>query len=111
VDTENLRRIYHAASRHLDDVPGSAQRIIDEHAVRHVRSQGASFSPRHPCFNWHLYAYRMFPIRFGNGADEPLEIPEDDFHPLEPMPEGYVSLGLDLVNRHHDAEFGCSPLE
>ncbi len=111
VDTENLRRIYTEESRRWDGVRGSVQRIMHEHIARHVPSPKASFSPTDPRFNWHLYAYRMFPIRFANGAEELLEIPEDDFQPVEPLPEGYDSLGLDLVNRHCENMFECSPLD
>lgn len=110
VDTENLRRIYTEESRRWDGVRGSIQRIMHEYIARHVPSPKASFSATDPRLCWHLYAFRMFPIRFANGGDEPLEIAEDDFQPVEPLPESYVSLGLDVVSRHCENMFDCSPL-
>lgn len=110
VDTENLRRIFIEESSRWDGVRGSVQRIMDEYIARHVPSPEASFSADDARFHWHLYAYRMVPIRFANGADEPFEIPEDDFHPAEPLPDSYVSLGLDLANRTCGNKFECSPL-
>jgi hypothetical protein len=109
-DTNNLRRIFTEESRRWDGVRGSVQRAMHQYIARHVPPPETSFSPKDPRFNWHLYAYRMLPIRFANGVEEPFEIPEDDFQPVEPLPDGYVPLGWDVVNRHCDNMFECSPL-
>lgn len=110
VDTENLRRIYNEESRRWDGIPGSVQKLLQEYVERHVPSLASSFSPKEPRFNWLVYAYRMYPVRFVNGTEEPFEIPEDEIQPVEPLPHGYVSLGLDLVNRTCGNMFECSPL-
>ena len=110
VDTENLRRIYTEESGRWDGVRGSVQRAMDRYIAQHVPSPEGSFSPKDPRFNWHLYAYRMVPICFANGVEEPFEIPEDDLDPVEPLPDGYVPLGWDVVNRECGNMFECSPL-
>jgi hypothetical protein len=110
VDTGNLQRIYTQESRRWDGVRGSVQRIMDEYLTRHVPSPAASYSPTDPRFNWHLYAYRILPTRYADGAEEPFEIPEEDFQPVEPLPADYASLGWDVVNRHCENMFECSPL-
>lgn len=110
VDTANLLQIFTEESRRWDGVRGSVQRLMDRYIARHVPAPETSFSTTDERFHWQLYAYRMFPLRFAGGVETPLEIPEDDFHPAEPLPADYVSLGLDLVNRHHESMFECSPL-
>ena len=110
VDTENLRRIFTEESSRWDGVRGSVQRIMHQHIARHVPSPKASFSPTDPRFNWHLYAYRMFPIRFASGAEEPYEVEPGDLEPVQPLPGDYVSLGLDVVSGHCENMFECSPL-
>jgi hypothetical protein len=110
VDTENLRRLFTEESRRWDGVRGSVQRIMQDYVARHVPPPERSFSAADPRFHWHLYAYRMYPLCFADGAAEPFEIPPDDFLPVEPLPGGYDRLGLDVVNRTCGNVFECSPL-
>jgi hypothetical protein len=110
VDTANLRRIFTEESRRWDGVRGSVQRIMHQHIACHVPSPKASCSPTDPRFNWQLHAYRMFPIRFANGAEESYEVEPGDLEPVQPLPGDYVSLGLDVVSRHCENMFECSPL-
>ena len=110
VDTENLRRIFTEESRRWDGVRGSVQRIMDDYIGRHVPSPRDLFSSSEPCFNWNLFAYRMFPVRFAGGLEEAYEVEPGDLEPVQPLPADYVSLGLDLVNRCCGSLFECSPL-
>lgn len=110
VDAENLRRVYTEAAGRWDGVRGSVQRIMHQYVARHVPSPEASFSATDPRFHWHLYAYRLYPIRFVDGTQEPFEIPPDDFLPVDPLPGDYDRLGLDPVNRTCGNLFECSPL-
>ena len=54
-----------------------------------------------------LYAWRIFPVRFTDEHDEPLELPHLDVAPLPPT---FIRLGFDAVSRHLDSTFECSPL-
>lgn len=57
-----------------------------------------------------LLAYRLYPVRFVDGRQEPLELPQLE---AESLPDGCIRLGWDAVEiagdvRHY--HFGCSPL-
>jgi hypothetical protein len=54
-----------------------------------------------------IYAYRLLPVVFDNGAEQPYEV--SDIHP-EPLPETFRSLGFDVVSRSLGTTFECSPL-
>jgi hypothetical protein len=53
-----------------------------------------------------LYAYRMVPTMFSDGASNAMEIPVGP----EPLPAGFGSLGFDVVSRSVGTSFECSPL-
>jgi hypothetical protein len=110
VDTGNLRRIFTEESRCWDGVRGSVQRIMDEYITRHVPSPETSFSTTDPRFHWQLYAYRMYPVRFAEGKEEPFKVEPDDLQSVEALPGDYEKLGFDLVNRCCGNLFECSPL-
>ena len=57
-----------------------------------------------------LFAYKLFPARFVDGRQEPLEMPE---LAIEPLPDSFLRLGWDAVEIRghvHGYHFGCSPL-
>jgi hypothetical protein len=54
-----------------------------------------------------LYAWRIFPVRFARGEDQPLDMPD---MAVAPLSSSFVRLGIDAVSRHLDAPFECSPL-
>ena len=110
VDNDNLRRVYHETANRRDGVCGSVQRIMDEHIARHVPPPEVSFSTENSRFHWDLFAYRMFPVRIAEGVEKHYEIDPGGLEPVQPLPEDYVWLGLDLVNRECDNLFECSPL-
>jgi hypothetical protein len=107
VDTANLKAVYDKESKRWDGVTGSVQRIMDEYIARHVPTPRHLAPSEDPRFNWELYAYRMFPVRFARGVEEAYEIVDDG---VEPLPGDYVRLGLDVVNRCCGNLFECSPL-
>lgn len=53
-----------------------------------------------------MYAYRMVPVMFSDGATDAMEIPVRP----EPLPPGFDSLGFDVVSRSVGTTFECSPL-
>lgn len=110
VDTENLRRIFTEESRRWDGVRGSVQRIMNEYIALHVPRPEVSFSACDARFHWNLFAYRMFPVRFAKGAEESYEVEPGDLEPVQPLPEDYAWLGLDVVNRQCENMLECSPL-
>jgi hypothetical protein len=57
-----------------------------------------------------LFAYRIYPRRFSEGADHDFAWPED-VHP-EPIPDAFRSLGFDSVSKSMESVLGfeCSPL-
>lgn len=111
IDTENLRRIFTEESARWNGVRGSVQRIMGNYVVRHVPPPRDSFSTTDPRFHWDLYAYRMYPVRFADGTEEPFPVDPGDFDPVEPLAEDYDRLGLDVVNRCCGNMFECSPLD
>ena len=54
-----------------------------------------------------LYFYRMYPVRFVHGQQEPFEIPK---LAVEPADSHFRLLGFDPVSRTYDNDFECSPL-
>ena len=54
-----------------------------------------------------MYAYRMFPVLFNEGQQQPFEFPP--LH-VEPLPESFERLGFDIVCRSCGHSFECSPL-
>jgi hypothetical protein len=57
--------------------------------------------------NFGMFAYRMLPRRFVDGAAESFTVPE---FPVEPLAENFIPLGFDAVSRSVDSFFECSPL-
>lgn len=110
MDTANLQRVYDEAAKQWDGVRGSVQRIMDEYIARHVPRPEVSFSADDSRFHWDLFAYRMFPVRVAKGVEESCEVEPGDLEPVQPLPDDYAWLGLDVVNRQCDNLFECSPL-
>ena len=55
-----------------------------------------------------LYAYKLFPVVFTDGQQQPFEIPKLD---VEPLPSSFECLGIDVVSRSCDSSnFEHSPL-
>ena len=54
-----------------------------------------------------IYAYRLVPLVFRDGTEEPFELPKID---PEPIPSTFESLGFDVVSRSLGTNFECSPL-
>ncbi len=108
VDNSNLHRLCAEVSRNWDGIPGSVQRAMDEYISCHISLPGASLQSMGERFQWELYAYRMFPVRFANGKEAPYPI---RLHGVQPLPSDYVLLGLDVVSREHDLMFSYSPLD
>jgi hypothetical protein len=82
--THNALWVYDSVDRARDVIPPGAERGV-----------------------FALYAYRLLPLLFRPGSQEPLPVP-----PLviEPLPEDFVSLGWDVVSRSAGTTFECSPL-
>lgn len=57
--------------------------------------------------DFRLFAYRLFPVQFDAGEQQPFTIP-----PLgtSPLSTGYRRLGYDVVSRSWGSTFECSPL-
>ena len=58
-----------------------------------------------PAFD--LYAYALFPVRFAEGRQEPIDLPALQ---VQPLPASFVRLGYDAVSRSSGTTFECSPL-
>jgi hypothetical protein len=56
---------------------------------------------------YRMFAYRLFPVLFDEGDQQPFVIPS--LH-VQPLPAGYSRVGYDVVSRSCGATFGCSPL-
>ena len=54
-----------------------------------------------------LFAYRVAPVRFRDGQEEPLELPSLD---IDPIPSSFTLLGYDAVELSDGPCLGCSPL-
>jgi hypothetical protein len=107
-DNANLHRLRAELSGHWDGIPGSADAAMDRYIARHVPLPEPAAPSEGARFDWDLYAYRMFPVRFAHGKEEPFAI---SLVGVQPLPEDYDWLGYDVVSRETDAEFGCSPLD
>jgi hypothetical protein len=57
--------------------------------------------------NFELFAFRMFPVQFNHGKEEPFAIPPMQ---VQPLPLSYARLGYDAVSRTYENAFECSPL-
>ena len=55
-----------------------------------------------------LYAYRLWPVQFDNGEEEPIDLWWEPT--VEPIAATYVRLGWDAVEGSNGYGFGCSPL-
>jgi hypothetical protein len=57
--------------------------------------------------DYRLFAYRLFPVQFDGGEQQPFAIP-----PLgvQPLPADYRRLGYDVASRSCGSSFECSPL-
>ncbi len=57
-----------------------------------------------------LYAYRLYPVRYAEGKQVPLELLDGVVPDAGPLPESFVRLGWDAVEMSDYGFFGCSPL-
>ena len=55
-----------------------------------------------------IYAYRLWPIQFEEGAEDPIELWWEPA--VEPLSETFVRLGWDAVIGGNSHGFGCSPM-
>lgn len=55
-----------------------------------------------------LFAYRLWPVQFQNGQEEPIQLWWEPA--VEPMSDTFVRLGWDAVVGGNGHTFGCSPL-
>lgn len=108
VDNANLHRLRVELTSQWNGILGSVEIAMDEYIARHVPPPGPSNIWSEPRFQWHLYAYRMFPLRFANGIEELRPV---DISGVQPMPADYEYLGMDVVSREQDLEFCYSPLD
>ena len=108
VDNANLHRLRAKLSRQWDGIPGSIEAAMVEYITRHVPPPATSHPWPDPRFPWHLYAYRMFPLRFANGIEHPWPV---DIDGVQPLPADYDFLGLDVVSQEQDSQFRHSPLD
>jgi hypothetical protein len=54
-----------------------------------------------------VYAYGVAPVKISEGKEEGFDIPRIS---PEPLPDGFESLGFDIVCRSCGTQFECSPL-
>ena len=106
-DAANLRRLTEELSAAWDGVPGSTARIAPDYIARHIVLPGEMPAATEEPSPWDLYAYRVFPVRFAAGTEEPFVFPRLT---VEPLPAGYEPLGFDPVSRQMGNEFEHSPL-
>ncbi len=57
--------------------------------------------------DFHLFAYRLLPIRYSKEGEVPflVETPE-----IESLPQDFISMGFDVATKHFGPFFECSPL-
>ncbi|MEI6077826.1 MAG: hypothetical protein WCS94_19750 [Verrucomicrobiota bacterium] len=108
VDNANLYRLRAELSRQWNGIRGSIEAAMDEYIARHVPPPASSHHWADPRFHWHLYAYRIFPVRFADGTEAPHRLAASS---VQPLPADYERLGLDVVSRERDLEFSYSPLD
>ena len=108
VDNSNLHRLRAELSRCWDGTPGSVESGMDQYIACHVLLPGSSLQCVGRRFDWHLYAYRMFPVRFADGKEAPYTIQGEG---IQPLPADYLRLGLDVLSQEIDLQFCYSPLD
>jgi hypothetical protein len=108
VANANLHGLHAELSRKWDGIPGSIEAAMDEYIARHVPPPATSYPWADSRSQWHLYAYRMFPVRFADGTEAPHHLVASG---VQPLPADYEHLGLDVVSRERDLEFSYSPLD
>ena len=108
VDNANLHRLRADLPRRRDGKPGSIEAGMDDYIARHVPVPDAAAPSAGRRFEWWLFAYRMFPLRFADGVEAPYPIRAEG---VQPLPADYDYLGLDVVSRERDLEFCHSPLD
>ena len=106
VDNANLHRLSSELPRRRVSIPRAV--AMDQYIARHVPPPDSRPLSAGQRFDWQLYAYRMFPLRFADGAEAPYPLRADE---VQPLPADYVQLGLDVINRECDTEFSYSPLD
>jgi hypothetical protein len=107
IDGANLKGLRDKLSAQWDGVPGSIEPLMDQYIAAHIPLPYPSENPEDSSWQWDLYAYRVFPVRFDNGMQNPFEFP-----PLtvQPLPDDYESLGFDAVSRQMGNVFEHSSL-
>ena len=65
-----------------------------------------SIAPKKEAQEFDIYAYKMFPVRFLEGKQEPFNIPKLEVRPLTPA---FEFLGFDIVSYEYN-DFHHSPL-
>jgi hypothetical protein len=103
----NLKRLFDQLDKNWDGVPGSMQRTLDNYIKRHVLLPGSLVNCDGEWRHWDLYAYRLFPVRFRYGNQEPFLLPPLQ---VQPLPTDYESLGYDAISRYAGTNFEHSPL-
>lgn len=110
-DTANLERLADQISKQPttreEATRARFEQAMDRYIARHVVPPGEAVEPCDDRFQWDIYAYRMFPVRFADGNDEPFEFPELN---VQPVPADYERLGFDPVSRSKGNLFEHSPL-
>jgi hypothetical protein len=66
-----------------------------------------SIVPVGSAHQFHMFAYRMFPLSLGDGTEVDFVIPVLS---VEPMAQTFDFLGFDAVSRSAGSSFECSPL-
>lgn len=106
-DLKNLRRLTGRFFARADLQPGLVDQDTHDYVARHVVLPNEETIALDEWFDWDLYAYRLFPLRFVAGQQEPFQIPLLNTQPLS---GAYQHLGYDLVSRSMDNVFEHSPL-
>jgi hypothetical protein len=63
--------------------------------------------PEESRYEFDLYAYQMFPVKFVEGRQEPVDIPPLEIQALD---GSFERLGYDIVSNSVGSGFECSPL-
>ena len=108
VDNANLLCLRAELTKRWDGKPGSVEEAMDQYIARHVPLPGPATLAEGRRFEWWVFAYRMFPVRFADGAEARYPICADG---VQPLPADYLYLGLDVVSRERDLAFCHSPLD
>jgi hypothetical protein len=78
----------------------------NEQWVYDTRSAARALVPPEEQHDFALYAYRLLPVLFREGSEEPFEVPSNP----SSLPSTFESLGFDVVSRCFGTSFECSPL-